>query len=72
MVVNVTNISQKMKSKILLNIQKKMLQNGKERFPIIITKYFNPENFAPYKGKYKKLVSFVLVLEKFPNNKQKI
>ena len=46
MVVNVTKIYPKMKNKSLLSIEKKILQNEKKRFIIIIKKHFNLENIA--------------------------
>ena len=45
MVVNVAKISQKMKNKRLLSIEK-ILQDAKKHFVVIIEKYFNLENFA--------------------------
>ena len=52
MVVNVTKISEKIKNKSLLSIEK----NKKKCHIIIIRKYFNLENFASlYFLKYKKV-----------------
>ena len=41
---------------------------GKKSFIIIITKYFNLENFASLRGKYKKPFSFALMFEKLSLN----
>ena len=46
MVVSITKISQKMKSKNLLSIEKKCYRMRQKRFIIIIRKYFNLEKFA--------------------------
>ena len=45
MVMNVSKISQKMKTKSLLSTEKKV-QNQKKCFILNIRKYFNSENFA--------------------------
>ena len=45
MVVSITKIFQKMKSKSLLSIEKNII-NEKKCFIIIIRKYFNLEHFA--------------------------
>ena len=50
MVVNVTKISEDGKNK-LVEYRKKILQNEKKHFIIIIRKYFNLENFASLSGK---------------------
>ena len=47
--MNVTKISQKMKNKILLGIEK--IQNEKKCHIISIRKYFNLENFASLEKK---------------------
>ena len=44
MVVNVTKISDEKSN--LVEYRKKILQNGKKHFIIIIKNYFNLENFA--------------------------
>ena len=45
MVMNATKISQKMKNKSLLRIEK-MVKNEKKRYIMIERKHFNLENFA--------------------------
>ena len=69
MVVNVTKISQKMKNKSLLSIEKNIVKWKKyilSKESILIWKML-----LLYNGKYKKRFPFVLMLEKFSLNKQR-
>ena len=60
--VNNTKIFQKMKKICWLSIEK----NDKMTLIIIIREYFFIKKIlSSYKSKYKKLVSFVLIFEKF-------
>ena len=51
MVVNVTRISQKMKNKSLMSIEKKYYRMRKKHLIIILKKCFNLENVSSFYGK---------------------
>ena len=60
MVVNVTRISQKMKNKGLMSIEKKYYRMRKKHLIIILKKCFNLENFLLFKEKYNNFLIFEL------------
>ena len=60
MVVNVTRISQKMKNKSLMSIEKKYYRMRKKHLIIILKKCFNLENFLLFKEKYNNFLIFEL------------
>ena len=71
MVVNVTKNFKKKKKKTGWVKKKNIIKWGKH-FIIIISKYFNLENFTFLWEKHKKRLSFAFMLEKFSLNKQKM
>ena len=64
--MNLTKISQKLKNKSLLSIEKNIIKWEKWLI-IIIKKYFNLKNFASYKGEYKKLSCLYLKSSNWTN-----
>ena len=58
MVVKVTKISQNVKNKSFLSIEKKYYRTKKTLY-YNYNKYFNHENFVSLQGKYKKILIFV-------------